>query len=306
MRVLVTGVHGFVGGSVGRFATSEGHEVLGLARSSQPPEAWRSGYLNIDVAWADVGPVLEQFRPDVIIHCAGSASVHASFEHPSDDFNASAGMLSRMLDAVTKSTLRPLVIFPSSAAVYGNSATLPIAESAPVVPISPYGFHKLAAEVVAQGYARCFGLKICVCRLFSVFGPSQRRLLVWELFQKFSGSSPTVSLQGTGEESRDYLHIDDVASAFLDLAVTLAARAPSGEPWLLNIASGTETPIGELAASIGRIGGWNKQVEALGSARAGDPQKWRADITRLLQFLPSWKPGNLESGLVETVHQWRR
>ena len=152
MKILVTGVHGFVGGSVGRFATQQGYEVLGLARNSQPPANWRTGYTNIDVAYADAVLALRHFRRDAVVHCAGSASVQASFENLSDDFNSSAGSLNRMLEAVKRSSLRPVVIFPSSAAVYGNSAKLPIAESAPVSPISPYCFHKHAAEIVAQSY----------------------------------------------------------------------------------------------------------------------------------------------------------
>ena len=306
MRVLVTGVHGFVGGSVARFAVRQGHEVLGLARSSQPPDDWRAGYSNIDVAWADAAPVLEEFRPDLIVHCAGSASVHDSFQDPAADFNASTGILSRMLDSVRRSSSRPLVIFPSSAAVYGNSVEFPIAESAAVAPISPYGFNKLAAEVIAQGYARCFGLKVCICRLFSVFGPAQRRLLVWELFEEFSGSNPVVGLKGTGEESRDYLHIDDVASAFLGLAAALVQYDAPSEPWVFNVASGMETPVMNLASLIGSIGGWAKPVKSSGKIRSGDPQKWRADIARLREVLPNWKPSGMESRLAETLNEWRR
>ena len=201
MRILITGSSGFIGGSLGRFAANAKHEVLGLARRSQADHDWPGKHQAVDVAHADISGIVSEFVPDMIFHGAGTASVSGSIESPLDDFRAAAVTWANVLDGIRRSGLRPVVMFPSSAAVYGNPKELPVREDAPVAPISPYGFHKAACELLAREYSECFGLTLVVCRIFSVFGPSQRRLLVWELFDQLSGPEPVVWLGGTGRES---------------------------------------------------------------------------------------------------------
>ena len=86
---------------------------------------------------------------------------------------------------------------PASAAVYGNPSTLPVNETAELRPISPYGFHKIACELLAREAAQCFDQDVLICRFFSVFGRKQHRLLVWELYQQLVGSDDAISLDGT-------------------------------------------------------------------------------------------------------------
>jgi UDP-glucose 4-epimerase len=198
-----------------RFAASAGHEVIGIARRSQPDAGWPGRHIQADVATADLAGVISQCKPDAVFHGAGTASVAASIASPLDDLRAAVMTLVNLLEGVRKLAVRPLVIFPSSAAVYGNPAKLPVAEDAPAAPISPYGYHKLSCEVIAKEYASCFGVDTLICRIFSVFGPAHRRLLVWEIFEQLRGNEPAVKLQGTGQESRDYLHADDLAAALL-------------------------------------------------------------------------------------------
>ena len=305
MKLLVTGSRGFVGGSVGRLAAAAGHDVLGIARSSQPEADWPGRYAQADVLSAPLADIIAGFAPDAVLHGAGSASVGASFSSPLEDLRAALLTWANTLESIRLSGVRPIILFPSSAAVYGNPASLPVAEDAPVCPVSPYGFHKAACELVAREYAECFGLNIVVCRLFSVFGPRQRRLLVWELFEQVLGPGPAVTLQGTGQESRDYLPVEDLAAIMLALAAHPALQAAGGQARLLNLCRGQETPVLELAHLMVSLCEAGKQVSCLGADRPGDPARWAGDPARLHRLLPDWQPRPLAESLRRCLSQWR-
>lgn len=302
MKILVTGSRGFIGGSFGVFAARAGHEVLGISRSSQAAHGWPAAHLQADVAQADLAKTIRDFAPDLVLHGAGSASVGHSLNTPLDDLKASLLTWATVLDGVRRSGLKPVVLFPSSAAVYGNPAHLPVREDAPSAPISPYGFHKMACELAAREYAQCFGLRIIVCRLFSVFGPGQRRLLVWEIFRQLLTENKTVWLDGSGEETRDYLHVDDASAAMLQLGAQ-----PSAEGCVfVNVASGRELSVRALAERLCVHAGVEKNIECRHHHRPGDPLHWRADTARLTTMLPDWRPRDLEESLAECAGVWLR
>ena len=255
---------------------------------------------DLDAAQADLAPIIRDFDPDLLLQAAGSASVGSSIAEPVGDFRATAVTLVNVLDSVRRSGRKPLVVFPSSAAVYGNPASLPVAEDAPLAPISPYGFHKTACETFAREYAHCFGVSTVVCRIFSLFGARQRRLLVWEIFAQLAGKSPVLELQGTGTETRDFLHMDDLSRAIL----AIASAAPRGECSILNVASGREMPVMELAETLRSMVAPEKKITCRGIARPGNPHRWCADIRRLRALIPQWQPQELTAALGETIRQW--
>jgi UDP-glucose 4-epimerase len=303
LRILITGSNGFVGGVVGRFAARAGHEVLGVARASQPAPGWPGAYAQADALASDLTDTINAFAPDALLHAAGTASVGASLKAPLDDLRAAVLTWANVLDAVRRSRARPLVLFPSSAAVYGDLAELPAREDATPRPISPYGFHKTACELLAREYADCFGLSVVVCRLFSVFGEAQRRLLVWELYRQFDGPGPVAWLEGTGDETRDYLHADDVAAALLELA---GGRVTEGGRCLVvNVGSGVETNVLELARGVGALVAPAKEVRCRGVARAGDPRRWRANTSLLRALAPGWRPRPFDERLAQCVNAWQ-
>ena len=139
-----------------------------------------------------------------------------------------------------------------------------------------------------------------ICRLFSLFGSRQRRLLAWEIYAQLTGASNTAQLHGTGTETRDFLHIDDLSRAILLLTAAVPRRACT----LLNVASGTETPVLALAETIRSITAPEKKITCLGNARPGDPRHWCADISRLRALLPAWQPQPLPAALHATIRQW--
>jgi UDP-glucose 4-epimerase len=302
VRILTTGISGFIGGRFGRYAAQLGHEVMGTGRHQRSNRDWSGLYTQITGS-DELREVIDDFRPDVVLNAAGTASVGASVEDPLSDFHGSVQTCADMLDAVHRSEVRPLVVVPSSAAVYGNPASLPVSEDASLQPISPYGFHKVMCELLAREYAECFGLRVLVCRFFSVFGPAQRRLLVWELYQQLSGPGETAWLSGTGEETRDFLYIDDLNAALVALIDSF--QAADGKYLSVNVASGVETSVLQLAEMIRDLVAPDKEIRCRGNLRKNDPLRWRAGISRLQTLLPAWKPRTLQEGLADCAKTWK-
>lgn len=305
MRVLITGSTGFIGGSLGRYGAQAGHTVMGTGRSTEPGKEWPGLYLPNDTTAESLSEIVSNFVPDVLFHAAGTASVGASLVDPLADFQGSVEVCARMLEAVRRSGKQPLVFIPSSAAVYGNPPALPVNEETAIRPISPYGFHKAMCEMLAREAAECFGLKIIVCRLFSVFGAGQRRLLIWDLFKQLSGPSEMAWLDGTGAESRDFLYIDDVAQAIFQLAEK-SADSPSGYLDIINVASGEEIKVADIAGQIRDLVAQEKDVRCRGTSRPGDPLNWRGDVSKLRAMIPSWKPRPTISALSDCVTAWQQ
>jgi UDP-glucose 4-epimerase len=299
VRLLITGIHGFIGSSVGLFALARGHDVMGLGVPAKVPDGWTGAYRQWDTMVADVASIMLDFAPDAVLHAAGTASVSASYANPKEDMRTAVMTWENVLDGIRRSGTAPVVLFPSSAAVYGDPERMPIQEDTTPDPISPYGFHKSMCEVLAREYVKCYGLRVVVARLFSVYGPRQRRLLLWELYTRAVGPDPEIVLEGTGKETRDYLFADDAAAALLDVA----ACRPEGLT-VLNVASGEAIETAALAALVGRVVGRGKPVRALGAERAGDPRNWRADVMRL-KSLGAHAHRPLEAGVRACVEAWR-
>lgn len=302
MRVLISGSGGTLASAFGRGAAAQGHQVVGLIRARDSAGAAGFPQQELPLLPGPVAATLEDFRPDVVFHGAGASSVPQSFVEPERDFESSLGTWQALLEGVRLSDLRPLVIFPSSAAVYGNSSNQPIAESSAISPVSPYGFHKAACELLAREYAECFGMRLLVPRIFSIFGSSQRRLLIWDIYKQCVGSSHEVMLAGTPEASRDYLSMDDAVRAMLGLASSDLGSA--GSATFLNLASGQAQRLGDVAKRVVELAGVACPVRFSGTVRRGDPVRWQAQITELCNHLPSWAPRPFDEELSRCISTW--
>jgi UDP-glucose 4-epimerase len=282
---LVTGALGFLGQRiVGEFAAS-GYRVVGLGREDVPAglavSLGLASYTTMDLPSSQLAEILAAEQPDVIVHAAGPASVADSMERPMADFHGTVGVLFALLDAIREHSPHSRVIILSSAAVYGNPVQLPIAEDAAIAPVSPYGFHKQIAETLLREFAEVYGVRTAAARIFSAYGSGLRRQIFWDVCEKAADGS--VTLFGTGDEGRDFVHAADVAQA----ARIIAENAPmQGEAY--NVASGIETTIRVLAEKTVSYCAPGVAVEFSGVARPGDPLRWRADISRIeaLGFSP--------------------
>jgi UDP-glucose 4-epimerase len=298
MKVLITGCHGFIGSSVADHAIRQGHQVFGVDRAEQPEAIAGMDVLRCALDQPEFIDLLTDYRPEMVVHAAGSASVGYSFQEPREDFHMAVGTWGALLDAVRKADIRPFVIFPSSAAVYGNPQRLPVSEQDPLRPISPYGFHKLICEQLAQEYVRCFGFHIVAARLFSTVGPRQHRLLVWELFRQAVEDHPAVTIQGSGLESRDFLHIEDISEYFL----RLAERRSEGF-LAVNIGSGIAATVREVAGHILKSVGSTRRIVTLNKELPGDPKTWEADVSLLHSLVPH-RPSAIHKAIGACVDRW--
>src|SRR5262249_18254379 len=155
MRLLITGCSGFFARSICQPATRRGFEIVGVGRSARPP-GWPGEYFQRQGS-SDFADGIRDYAPSAVLHFSGSSSVGSSFLTPLDHLEADILTWANTLDSVRRSGLKPIVFFPSSAAVYGNPEKLPVTEDANLAPISPYGFHKAACELLATEYSECFG-----------------------------------------------------------------------------------------------------------------------------------------------------
>jgi UDP-glucose 4-epimerase len=290
--VLITGVTGFIGRYVARLYSDLGWKVVGTGTASEEnsPIGNLSQYRTLFLPSPELPSLINQVRPEVCVHCAGRASVPLSVSEPADDFNASVASTFNLLEALRKNSPDCHLIYLSSAAVYGNPKTLPISEEYSTRPISPYGFHKSMCEKLCQEFYEIYGLKTSVLRIFSAYGPGLRRQVVWDICYK-ALTQPILHLQGTGQESRDFIHVRDVARA-----IHFVSENSSALGKVFNIASGKETTIQQLTELVMKNLDTQNLINFDGTIPKGTPMNWRAD-TSLLEKLGFSTEVSLEKGI---------
>jgi UDP-glucose 4-epimerase len=266
---------------------------LGIGRDAWDEADWRAWGLSKWICGDVTLDTLAAFRvtPDVITHCAGSGSVGFSFQDPAEDFQSTAGTLLSTLEFIRLRAPEARLVYPSSAAVYGEVDHLPIREEAAPRPASPYGTHKLVAELLCQSYSRHFNLKVVIVRLFSLYGPWLRKQLLWDACCKFSRGEAT--FLGTGEESRDWLHVVDSAN-LLQTAAEHAGR----DCTVVNGGSGVGTSVREVLTMLRQSFPDAPPLHFTAQAKAGDPKEYLGDCSKAEVW--GWKPAvSLRAGLVE-------
>lgn len=293
-KVLITGVAGFIGSHIARYFSQKKQYVFGIDIRPQEELPFIDRYLSLKLPSDNMSGIIRDYQPHLCIHCAGPASVDYSVKNPIIDFNASVLATLNLLDAIRQNAPMCKCIFLSSAAVYGNSIKPLIDEDHPLNPISPYGFHKKISEDICKEFAVVYGLRTTSVRIFSAYGPGLKRQVLWDICRK-AIMEPELILEGTGNESRDFVHVSDIVSA---INIIVEKGLFIGEVY--NVASGTETLIRDLANLL--LHELNKKVCARfnGNIPASIPHKWRADISNLksLGYIPKI---TLEKGIEEYV-----
>ena len=211
-----------------------------------------------------------------VFHLAANAYIPPSVEDPAFDFHANLYNTFMLLEALRRLPHPPRLTTASSAAVYGNPVRLPVRETDPTVPISPYGVSKLAGERYVAVYSQIYGLRATSLRFFSVYGPRQRKQVVYDLFLKLRANPQRIEVLGDGSQARDFAYVGDVVRALL-----LGATAAPGQGEVYNVASGTTHTIAELIAAWCDVCGITPEVAYSGQVRPGDAQQWVVDLTRL-------------------------
>ena len=294
-RVLITGAAGFVGRYVAKEFSKQGYDVIGMGWGKFPDYAdWELS------AWYEAEVSLEMLceyanQPDVIVHCAGGASVGNSVQRPRQDFCQTVDATSHVLEYIRLHSPQTKLIYPSSAAVYGNVKASPIAESTPYNPVSPYGVHKMMAEQLCQLYASRYELSIAVVRLFSIYGEGLRKQLLWDACNKLSVGE--TSFFGSGEEIRDWLHVSDAARL-----LCLASEQASSLYTVVNGGSGKGVKVKDILHCLCDAMNVEKELVFSSVQKDGDPNVLLADHTMALSW--GWSSQlELKQGISSYV-QW--
>jgi UDP-glucose 4-epimerase len=299
--IVVTGANGFLGRHVARLFAREGYTVLGIGHGEWLHDEWEpwglSGWKRADVTLA----TLKEFagNPGAIIHCAGGGSVSFSIEDPVADFVRTVETTAHVLEYVRTQAPSCRVVYPSSASVYGTVKTVPIREDCPAAPISQYGTHKLMAEQMVTSYSRQFGTSAAIVRLFSVYGCGLRKQLLWDACCKFANNDST--FMGTGNEVRDWLHVEDAATLLMAAAEHASPECPT-----VNGGSGQGVAVRDVLL---RLGSNLLQTEILpsfsGAQRTGDPTRYIADTEGSKAW--GWTPTRQwTEGVEEYAAWWKR
>jgi UDP-glucose 4-epimerase len=297
MRTLVTGGAGFIGSNLVDALLARGDEVTvvddlstGRRRNLDGALAAGAELVELDIREADaLAAAVAAGKPEVVFHLAAQIDVRKSLADPAFDAAINVGGTANALEAARAAEAGRVVFVSTGGAIYGegDGKALPLGEEAPIEPFSAYGQSKYAAEGYLALYERLYGLSGVSLRLGNVYGPRQDPLGEAGVIAIFcgklaAGERPTV--YGDGRQTRDYIYVSDVVSA----ALAAAGSTASGP---INVGTGVETDVLELAARLGELGGAEDFEPELAPPRAGEVQRisldaglagrelgWRAEV----------------------------
>jgi UDP-glucose 4-epimerase len=301
-RALVTGGGGFIGSNLSRLLLDEGYEVVVLDNFASGYRSNLEALPDAQLMEGDVRDpeaVTEAARgADVVFHIAASVGNKRSIEHPIDDSEINVLGTLRVLEAARGAGVRK-VVYSSSAGIFGELKHLPIREDHPIDPDSPYGASKLAGEKLCLAYAKLYDFDAIALRYFNVYGPNQRYDAYGNCIPIFAHRllhGETITIFDDGEQTRDFVNVQDVAHANL-----LAARA-AGVSGAFNIASATQITINSLVELMRDASGLDTPVEHA-PPRPGDVRHSLAAIDAARTALGYEPQVALEEGLAEYM-EW--
>lgn len=297
MEALVTGAYGFIGRHVARGLAARGYRVVGMGHGAWDRSEWQAWGIG---EWHLSDITLETLGeyggdPEVLVHCAGSGSVSYSVKHPFQDYRRTVDTTLAVLEYIRTSAPNSRLAIPSSAAVYGLADRLPIPVDAGLNPVSPYGVHKKIVEELCHSYSRHFGVRAVAVRLFSIYGLGLRKQILWDACTKIQ--SGNFAFMGSGNETRDLLHVEDA----VELLLTAAEGAPHGFS-VVNGGSGDAVPISTLLCALMAALGVDQELVFSGIVRAGDPLHYEADISESLRL--GWKPRRDWRSEISAYAEW--
>ncbi len=260
MRCLITGGAGFLGVALANRLAELDHQVRVLDDLS----AGDPGRLHAEVLFTrgDVRdrPKLWTLLQDVdcVFHLAARVSVPESVLYPREYNDVNVGGTVSLLEAIRDAGVRR-VVFASSATVYGPQAVQPVNEATWPRPAAPYAVSKLAAEHYIFALGALYGIETVALRIFNAYGPGQRvppaHAPVVSLYAKNLLNNASLIVHGDGNQTRDFVYVDDVVSALV-----ATASAPNVDRSIINIGSGRETSINQLIATLERVLGRRPEV----------------------------------------------
>jgi GDP-4-dehydro-6-deoxy-D-mannose reductase len=291
MRILITGSEGFVGHHLAARLAAEGHIVVGSVYRSASTIGGADEVVRLDIRdRIGVSAAITDARPDVVVHLAGETSVGESFRDPATTFDVNAVGAINVLEACREASVEQ-VLLVTSCEVYGDpdpSQGL-IVETAPLVPINPYGASKVAQDVLGYQYWRSFGVPVVRVRPFPHTGPGQasqylfpsvaRRIALAE-----TGFGPATISVGNVATIRDLLDVRDVVEAYVGLIET-------GEPGAVyNVCSGKEHRLVEALDTLCELAETPVRIEVDSEQRRPADFAWMVGDPTELKAATGWRP----------------
>ena len=303
MKILVTGGAGFIGSHLVDAFLADGHEVVvvdDLSSGKRENVDPRAKLVEMDIRSAEVEDLVRRERPDVIDHHAAQMDVRRSVASPVFDAEVNLIGTLRLLEAGREAGVKKVLFASSGGAVYGDTEDLPSRETAPTVPVSPYGVTKRTGEHYLEYYRIVHGLAYVALRYANVYGPRQNphgEAGVVAIFCEriLRGEAPRI--HGDGLQTRDYVYVGDVVEANRR-ALASSYVGP------MNVGTGVETDVVTLTEGLLRSAGSTLRPEH-GPAKIGEQRRSVIDCGLALREV-GWQPAvSLAAGLDRTFAWFR-
>jgi UDP-glucose 4-epimerase len=305
VRILVSGGAGFIGSHVVDAYVAAGHEVAVIDNFSTGREANVNGAAAVHRVDLRDQPLVEKvvstFQPEVVNHHAAQSEVPRSVADPAYDAQVNIVGGLNLLKACADHHVRKVIFSSTGGALYGEPDVVPAGEDHPVRPLSPYGTSKFAFEQYLGTFRRTFGVDYTVLRYANIYGARQdfhaEEGRVIAIFASRMLEGKPVVIDGTGEQSRDMLHVGDVATANL-------AALEQGSGGTFHVSSGIPVTVNDLFRKLALLTDYRLEPSH-GPSRKGDVYRIALDNERAHQQL-GWEPRvSLEEGLSLTVDYFR-
>ena len=311
-NIVVTGVSGYIGGQTAITLKEAGHNVFGIDLRPLPKhlEPFVAQFYQTDVCSGRGLDIMANTGIDAVVHCAGTSLVGPSKINPQEYFHNNVGKTLAMLDSFLELEKRPRVIFSSSASVYGNPVMTPCEEIDPVAPISPYGQSKLMIEWFLESYAQAYGLDFVAFRYFNAAGadpegrhgqePGATHIVARALESLINSTEFTCNGNEydtkDGTCVRDYVHVDDIASAH---AVAVDIAVPPG---IYNLGNSLGYSNLDVVKTVEEISGKTVNLK-FGPARDGDPATLTANGVKFSDTT-GWRPKYDLTNIITHAWSW--
>lgn len=289
--ILITGGAGFVGSHLAE-ALAVDNDVVVLDNCSTGDQTTVPSDVALHQGDIRNPSVIESLvaEADIVYHQAAIVSIEDSLSRPVESHGTNVSATVSLLDVARRYDTR--VVFASSCAAYGDPTQIPIPETEPTDPLSPYAVDKLAADHYVRVYGQQYDFPTVALRYFNIYGPGQRGDYsgVIDAFTERARAGEPLEVHGDGDQTRDFVHISDIVRANLAAGVT----PHTGQAY--NVGTGQETTIRELAVTIRDIIDPDVPITHT-DRRPGDIQRSRADLTRSKQQLGYEPHVSLTDGL---------
>ncbi|MCU0327709.1 MAG: GDP-mannose 4,6-dehydratase [Chitinophagales bacterium] len=313
MKVLITGIAGFIGSSLADFLLDQGCEVVGIDNFDDfYPKAIKEknlksivNHLNAEFIEADILDISQALalvkQIDVVVHIAAKAGVRPSIENPDAYILNNILGTQRVLDFCVQRAIKSIV-FASSSSIYGNQ-TLPFSESFKLdKPISPYAYTKISGELMMQTYHHLYQLNVICLRFFTVYGPRQRPDLAINKFISQITQDQPITLFGDGTTSRDYTFIADIVRGVFSAINLVLSDKPIFEA--INLGSQNPIKLIDMVEELYRALQKKPQIEFL-PMQSGDVDHTYSDIAKAKEILGYEPQVTFSEGIARFI-AWHR